>query len=95
MNICDTVPMACLFGARLWPATRFTVSGTWLDGLNAIRNDGIRLGGTSVYPSRLNLARLGNRAVVREGIGVGTSTPLNETLWYLVCAIAARPKGQS
>jgi 2-dehydropantoate 2-reductase len=36
-----------------------------------------------------------NGAVVREGIGAGIAAPVNETLWRLVRAVAARPRGRS
>jgi len=58
VNICGTGAMACLFGARLSHVARVTLIGTWLDGLKAIREEGIRLEGASADPFRVNIAHL-------------------------------------
>lgn len=41
--IVGTGAMACLFGARLARHARVTMLGTWRDGLDALRSEGIRL----------------------------------------------------
>lgn len=41
--IVGTGAMACLFGARLAPHAEVTLLGTWPEGIEALRRDGIRL----------------------------------------------------
>lgn len=41
LTIVGTGAMACLFGARLAPVARVTLTGSWMDGIAAIRASGI------------------------------------------------------
>jgi 2-dehydropantoate 2-reductase len=41
LTIAGTGAMACLFGARLAPVARVTLTGSWMDGIAAIRDSGI------------------------------------------------------
>jgi len=41
VTIVGTGAMACLFGARLASAARVVLTGSWIEGLKAIRDDGI------------------------------------------------------
>jgi len=45
LTIAGTGAMACLFGARLAPVARVTLTGSWADGIAAIRDSGIAVEG--------------------------------------------------
>jgi 2-dehydropantoate 2-reductase len=49
LTIVGTGAMACLFGARLAPVARVTLTGSWMEGLAAIRQSGIVV---EEYPER-------------------------------------------
>ncbi|HEY70523.1 MAG TPA: 2-dehydropantoate 2-reductase [Anaerolineae bacterium] len=54
--IVGTGAMACLFGARLAEHARVTLLGTWLEGLEALQNSGVRLRETDGNEHRMNVA---------------------------------------
>lgn len=54
LTIIGTGAMACLFGARLAPVSEVTLTGSWIEGIAAIRNFGIAV----ENPSESSAARV-------------------------------------
>jgi 2-dehydropantoate 2-reductase len=65
LTILGTGALACLFGARLAPHADVTLLGTWAEGVQAIREDGIRLEAGRGYGNHLDGDAPGRVLMVR------------------------------
>ena len=49
VTIIGTGAMACLLGARLGPVAKVTLTGSWIEGIAAIQESGIRVEGAAEH----------------------------------------------